>query len=78
MTWSAPASAGSGAVTGYEVVVYKIKGGKLVVAARKTVSVSKRRLSLKLKPATYKIVVRARNGVGWSAASAYSKAVKPR
>jgi hypothetical protein len=78
LTWAAPRSAGSSAVTAYEVVVYKLKKGKPVVASRSSVPASKRALELKLKSGSYEFAVRARNAAGWSPLSAMSKAVAPR
>lgn len=78
LTWSAPPAAGSSPVTTYEVVVYKKKGTKWVVASRKSVPVNTRALSLKLKSGSYKFAVRAKNAVGWGSPSALSKVVKPR
>jgi hypothetical protein len=77
LKWAAPASA-SGPVTGYEVVVHKMKGSKAVKVGRKTVSASKRTLVLKLKAGSYRFTVRARNATGWGAPSGLSKAVTPR
>jgi hypothetical protein len=55
-----------------------VKGGRLKVMARKAVPVSRRTLTLKLKPGTYKVAERARNADAWSPTSTASKAVTPR
>ena len=60
------------------MIVYKVKGSKLVVASRTSVSASTRQLTVKLRTGTYKVAVRAKNSVDWSSPSAVSKAVKPR
>ncbi len=76
VAWSAPSSTGGVPITGYQVIVVKAKGGKVV----KTVNLAASKTSYvaKLKAGKYKFAVVAVNSVGAGTQSALSKAVTAR
>lgn len=81
ISWKAPAATGGRPVTGYEVVVYKVKKHKAKASKRVTAAAAAHSVEVKLKRkkgTTYAFAVLAHNALGWSAASGRSKAVQPR
>lgn len=79
--WGRPASTGGSAVTGYQLVVYRLRGGRVVGTRRIAVAPSRVSLEVRLalRPRTrYAFAVLARNEVGWSPPSGRSRAVRPR
>lgn len=78
--WAAPLSDGGARVNGYRVYGYRLNDrGSVVQTVRSSVrSASARTWQPVLRKGRWKFAVRARNGVGWGAISARSRAVTAR
>lgn len=79
--WAPPASTGGRALTGYQLVVYRLRDGRVVGTQRLAVAPSRTSLELRLalRPRIrYAFAVLARNEIGWSLASGRSNTVRPR
>lgn len=78
--WRAPKSAGSHRVTHYRLELRRINARGKAVGKPRTVTVTSRTRAREVRLGTgrWKVRVRARNHVGWSKHSSWSKAVRPR